>query len=156
MGPRDGIVTGGGDCVSRLRERRVASRIEPGRPQAGSSRYPAGKHISLVNRWNLTDSWNSLDGKDAGRDNLLMHNQDAIHLHRIDPVRNMARFYRISSSPSLFGNVCLVREWGRIGRPGRMRIDLYVSVEEADAAREALSRAKRQRGYRDVSAVRCL
>ena len=79
-----------------------------------------------------------------------MQTEDVIHLHRIDPARNMARFYLLSSTLSLFGDICLVREWGRIGRPGRIRVDLYKAVEEAMAAREALSRVKRQRGYRDV------
>ncbi len=82
-----------------------------------------------------------------------MQTEDVIHLHRIDPARNMARFYRLSSTPSLFGDICLVREWGRIGRPGRIRVDLYRAVEEAMAAREALSRVKRQRGYRDASGM---
>ncbi|APH74973.1 WGR domain-containing protein [Aquibium oceanicum] len=81
-----------------------------------------------------------------------MQTEDAIHFHRIDPARNMARFYRMSSMPSLFGDICLVREWGRIGRAGRMRIDLYETAREAAAARQALSRVKRRRGYRDVSA----
>jgi predicted DNA-binding WGR domain protein len=91
-----------------------------------------------------------LDGVDPGRNVDVMQTIDAIHLHRIDPARNMARFYRMSSTPSLFGDICLVREWGRIGRPGRIRIDLYETGEEAIAAREALSRVKRQRGYRDA------
>jgi predicted DNA-binding WGR domain protein len=82
-----------------------------------------------------------------------MQNEDVIHLHRIDPARNMARFYRISSTLSLFGDICVVREWGRIGRPGRMRLDLYEKVEAASAARYALERAKRRRGYRDVCRV---
>ena len=46
-----------------------------------------------------------------------MQTEDAIHLHRVDPARNMARFYRMSSTPSLFGDICLVREWyGLAGR----------------------------------------
>jgi predicted DNA-binding WGR domain protein len=65
----------------------------------------------------------------------------------------MARFYRLSATPSLFGDICLVREWGRIGRPGRIRIDLYRKAEDANAARVALERAKRRRGYRDVAEV---
>jgi len=80
-----------------------------------------------------------------------MQTDDVIHLHRIDPARNMARFYRLSSTPSLFGDICLVREWGRIGRFGRIRIDLYEKGEEAITARETLLRLKRQRGYRDVA-----
>ncbi|MDI6028969.1 WGR domain-containing protein [Corticibacterium sp. UT-5YL-CI-8] len=82
-----------------------------------------------------------------------MQTEDVIHLHRIDPARNMARFYRMSSTPSLFGDICLVREWGRIGRPGRIRIDLYQTGEEAMAARETLSRVKLQRSYRDASVM---
>lgn len=72
------------------------------------------------------------------------------HLHRIDPTRNMARFYRLSMAPSLFGDICLVREWGRIGTCGRIRIDLYEHPDEAVAAHAALERAKRRRGYRDM------
>lgn len=85
------------------------------------------------------------------RDYRVMQSQDVIHLHRIDPSRNMARFYRMWSAPSLFGDICVVREWGRIGRCGRIRIDLYERAEDARTAREILARAKRQRGYRDVT-----
>jgi predicted DNA-binding WGR domain protein len=82
-----------------------------------------------------------------------MQNEDVIHLHRIDTARNMARFYRLSSAPSLFGDICVVREWGRIGRPGRMRIDLFEKLQEAAAARLALERSKRRRGYREADDV---
>jgi len=69
-----------------------------------------------------------------------MQTDDAIHLYRNDPARNMARFYRMSSTPSLFGDICLVREWRRIGRPGRIRIDPYETGEEAVAASDTRSR----------------
>ncbi|WP_353647081.1 WGR domain-containing protein [Mesorhizobium sp. WSM2240] len=62
----------------------------------------------------------------------------------------MARYYKLTIAPSLFGDAAVVREWGRIGRPGRMRIDLYEKAEEAAAARAAIERAKTRRGYRDV------
>jgi predicted DNA-binding WGR domain protein len=94
-----------------------------------------------------------LDGVDLECNGHVMQTIDAIQLHRIDPARNMARFYRMSSTPSLFGDICLVREWGRIGKPGRIRIDLYQTGEEGLAARAALSRVKRQRGYRDASGL---
>jgi predicted DNA-binding WGR domain protein len=96
-----------------------------------------------------------LDGVDLSVDDHVMQAEDAIHLHRIDPARNMARFYRISSSPSLFGDICIVREWGRIGRRGRTRIDLYAREAEAAAARLALEQSKRRRGYRDVPDIEC-
>src|SRR5580692_486189 len=40
-------------------------------------------------------------------------------LDRIDPARNMARYYVLSIEPTLFDDSSLVREWGRIGKPGR-------------------------------------
>ena len=93
------------------------------------------------------------DGVDLGGNNCVMPIEDAIHLRRIDPGRNMARFYRLSSMPSLFGDVCVVREWGRIGRRGRTRIDLYAREAEAAAARLVLELAKRRRGYRDAPGI---
>lgn len=36
-------------------------------------------------------------------------------LDRIMRERNMARFYELSVEPTLFGEVALVRRWGRIG-----------------------------------------
>ena len=54
--------------------------------------------------------------------------QDTIQylvLHRCDPSCNMARYYVLSIEPSLFGDATLIREWGRIGRPGQRRIELY-------------------------------
>ena len=39
----------------------------------------------------------------------------SMHLRRIDPDRNMARFYTMSVQPTLFGEWALLREWGRIG-----------------------------------------
>ena len=70
-----------------------------------------------------------------------------VHLRRIDRDRNMARFYRISVDPALFGLMAVTREWGRIGRAGQRRIDLYPNGAQASAAASALLRAKMQRGY---------
>jgi predicted DNA-binding WGR domain protein len=151
---RDGIVTEGGDRISGLRERRasVASRA---RSAAGrlAQTLPFSLCITSLNRSGQTDSQNLLDGMHGRRDIHIMQTKDVIHLRRIDPTRNMARFYRLSSALSLFGDICVVREWGRIGRPGRMRIDLYEKVEEAAAARHVLERAKRRRGYEDACAA---
>lgn len=68
-------------------------------------------------------------------------------LERIDASRNMARFYAISLEPTLFGDIALVREWGRIGRPGRRRLDLFPSVASAEAASACLQASKQKRGY---------
>ena len=70
-----------------------------------------------------------------------------LHLQRRDAARNMARFYRLSLEPSLFGDAVLVREWGRIGTRGRRRLDLFADVAAAREAFRRLARAKLRRGY---------
>lgn len=71
----------------------------------------------------------------------------ADHLTRADPARRMARFYRLDVQPDLFGAWCLVREWGRIGRAGRVRFDPYPTAAEAEAALARQRAAKMRRGY---------
>jgi predicted DNA-binding WGR domain protein len=72
----------------------------------------------------------------------------AIVLRRIDSSRNMARFYRLDVQPNLFGEWSLVREWGRIGRAGRLRLVPYPTPSEACAALERQQRLKQRRGYK--------
>jgi len=70
-----------------------------------------------------------------------------VHLHRIDPGRNMARFYSLEVERDLFGRVVLVRRWGRLGTAGKTRLDEYLGEGEAMATLEALQAAKRRKGY---------
>ena len=74
-----------------------------------------------------------------------------ILLTRIRPEQNEWRFYRLELWPDLFGQVCLVREWGRIGRPGRLRLDPFSDSTRASSARDRLAGAKRRRGYQVVA-----
>lgn len=71
----------------------------------------------------------------------------ALTLRHVDEARNMARFYRLDVQPDLFGGWSLVREWGRIGRPGQVRLDPYPSAAAAEAALARLRAAKARRGY---------
>lgn len=73
-----------------------------------------------------------------------------IALTRIRPERNEWRFYRLGLWPDLFGQVCLVREWGRIGRPGQMRHESFPDGVKAALALDRLASAKRKRGYGDT------
>ena len=41
------------------------------------------------------------------------------YLERVDPARNMLRFYAIRIAPTLFGEWATVLEWGQIGSSGR-------------------------------------
>jgi predicted DNA-binding WGR domain protein len=73
---------------------------------------------------------------------------DRIHivLERVDPAENMARYYVLSVEPTLFGNSALVREWGRIGSPGR-RSQFFDQVAEAHIALDTWLARKTRRGY---------
>ena len=63
------------------------------------------------------------------------------------PACNMARYYVLSIEPSLFGDATLIREWGRIGRPGQRRVELYENQSYAVEALETWLQRKRRRGY---------
>ncbi|SDJ51269.1 WGR domain-containing protein [Salipiger marinus] len=68
-------------------------------------------------------------------------------LMRIDASDNIYRYYRMELMPGLFGDWSLVREWGRIGQPGQVRVDWYPSEIEAKNARFDIQMQKAKRGY---------
>ncbi|UCI10684.1 WGR domain-containing protein [Mesorhizobium sp. B1-1-8] len=68
-------------------------------------------------------------------------------LRRIDPSRNMARYYALSLQPTLFGEVSLVRHWGRIGTRGRQKVDVFDDDKLASLALARLATRKTRRGY---------
>jgi predicted DNA-binding WGR domain protein len=68
-------------------------------------------------------------------------------LERHDPARNMARYYVLSIESSLFGDTALVRRWGRLGRNGRQRIDLFRQHAHAIESLDAWFTRKARRGY---------
>ena len=68
-------------------------------------------------------------------------------LARIDPSDNVHRFYRMEILPGLFGDCSLVREWGRIGQPGQVRVDWYETETAAKDARFDILMQKAKRGY---------
>jgi predicted DNA-binding WGR domain protein len=72
----------------------------------------------------------------------------AINLVRIDGQNNVARFYKLDVQPTLFGSWSLVREWGRIGRAGRVCVEFYQTRGVADLALIAKWAQKRKGGYR--------
>lgn len=60
----------------------------------------------------------------------------------------MARYYALSIEPNLFGDICLLRKWGRIGTKGQMMVHHFRREEEAVELFLDLLRQKRKRGYR--------
>jgi predicted DNA-binding WGR domain protein len=71
----------------------------------------------------------------------------ALHLRRVDPSRDMSRFYRLDIQPDLFGGVLLLKEWGRIGAHGRTKAERYDDQALAAAAMQRQAERKRRRGY---------
>lgn len=68
-------------------------------------------------------------------------------LHRLDPTVNMARFYALSLENSLFGDILLIRRWGRIGTHGRVRLDWFDNTTEAAIELARIAKVKARRGY---------
>jgi predicted DNA-binding WGR domain protein len=68
-------------------------------------------------------------------------------LTRVDPSQNLHRFYRMEIMPGLFGDWALVREWGRVGLAGQVRVDWYDTEADAKDARFDIQMQKAKRGY---------
>ncbi|MBY3617810.1 WGR domain-containing protein [Rhizobium bangladeshense] len=102
-----------------------------------------------MNRSQLFDSHMSLDVSLARDDDVNMIKQPyQIYIERTDAAKNMARFYALQISVSLFGETCLTRRWGRIGTSGQMMVHHFGREEEAVRLFLDLTRQKRARGYR--------
>jgi predicted DNA-binding WGR domain protein len=71
-----------------------------------------------------------------------------IELKKTDETQNMHRFYRMSLQSDLFGNTSLLREWGRIGSRGQIRIDTHQEKAKAIKAMAKPATEKQRRGYR--------
>jgi predicted DNA-binding WGR domain protein len=73
-----------------------------------------------------------------------------VHLRRIDPSRNMRRFYTLAIQPTLFGGATVIRNWGRMGTNGQSMMETFDQPEEAVGVFSRLARTKRRRGYGDA------
>lgn len=68
-------------------------------------------------------------------------------LTRIDAARNARRFSRMEIVPGLFGDWSLIREWGRVGQAGQIRVDWFETEVAAKGARFNILMQKAKRGY---------
>ena len=68
-------------------------------------------------------------------------------LERIDPTKNVARYYVLSVEATLFARNTLVRRWGRMGSTARQRLEFVDSRDSAGLALETWLARKRRRGY---------
>lgn len=77
---------------------------------------------------------------------------DRVRLEKIDPHRDMARYYEMEIASTLFGDVVLVREWGRIGRSRQRLEEWHGDAASAGRAFALMQARKQRRGYRRVAA----
>ena len=77
---------------------------------------------------------------------------DRVLLRRVDAERNMRRFYLMTVQRDLFGGTTLMREWGRIGCAGKVRISHHYDEGRAVDALAETARIKQRRGYRSDKA----
>lgn len=109
----------------------------------------ARETITDLNQSARTDSKLSLDTRVSIRDSVAMITQPyQVYIERTDAARNMARYYAMQISVTLFGETCLTRRWGRIGRSGQTMVHHFDREEDAVVLFLELARQKRARGYR--------
>lgn len=102
-----------------------------------------------MNRSGTTDSSNSLDVCAQALENAGMIVQPyRIYIERTEASSNMARYYAMEISATLFGEACLTRSWGRIGRRGQSKMRHFENENDAVDLFLELMRRKRKRGYR--------
>jgi predicted DNA-binding WGR domain protein len=76
-----------------------------------------------------------------------------LYIERTDAENNMARFYAMSIEPTLFGEACLMRRWGRIGTRGQLKVHHFEQEKDAVELFLDLVRRKRHRGYRTIKSA---
>lgn len=59
----------------------------------------------------------------------------------------MARFYEMQLSRTLFGDIALIRNWGRVGTRGRTLVHHLATEAEAVTLMLQLLQQKQRRGY---------
>ncbi len=70
-----------------------------------------------------------------------------LYCQRIDANRNMARYYALAIRPTLFGEIAVVRSWGRIGKAGGEMTEVFGNENDAISRFLELVLQKRKRGY---------
>jgi predicted DNA-binding WGR domain protein len=72
---------------------------------------------------------------------------------RIDPAKNISRFWLARVTPTLLGGWSLLREWGRIGSPGTVQSQTFDLEEEARRAEQRGIRRRELHGYQPTQDV---
>lgn len=70
-----------------------------------------------------------------------------VRLEKFNHTRKQKRYYALRLTQTLFGEWCLVREWGVIGGSGQEKRDYLKESRLAEAELERLKAAKLKTGY---------
>lgn len=70
-----------------------------------------------------------------------------IDLRKINHVKRQKRFYLLGMGKTLFGQIFVSREWGRIGQAGTVRRDYFETADQAEAHALRLKQQKERGGY---------
>nr|CAD6437916.1 WGR domain-containing protein [Rhizobium sp. Q54] len=77
-----------------------------------------------------------------------------LYCERVDHTRNMAQCYMLSIQLTLFGKAAVVRSWGRIGKSGAEKSELFETEQQAALRFLEVARCKRRKGYRPATVRR--
>jgi predicted DNA-binding WGR domain protein len=70
---------------------------------------------------------------------------------KVDPERNVRRWYTVAWGPTLFGNWAVVRSWGRVGADwAQCKSEVFEDDDAACIEAEAQVKRRLRRGYRLV------
>jgi predicted DNA-binding WGR domain protein len=71
---------------------------------------------------------------------------------KVDPERNVRRWYTIAWGPTLFGDYAVVRSWGRSGTDwAQCKSETFDEDEAARAEADAQVRRRLRRGYTETN-----
>jgi len=74
-----------------------------------------------------------------------------VRLEKINHIKRQRRFYLLGVVRTLFGEWCLIREWGRIGTVGGQSMNAYFgSREDCEAELQKIKSTKARRGYATI------
>lgn len=76
-----------------------------------------------------------------------MSDSGKVKFYKRDPDKNMNRFYSLDIQRDLFGNWCFIRNWGRAGTQGQLRLHYYSDAEAAESALEKHKKLRLKKHY---------
>jgi predicted DNA-binding WGR domain protein len=109
--------------------------------------------MKFVNRSAHLDSQIELDAPTVSRNRKMMKEAAGpeqlrfLVLERREHAVRTARYYVLSVEPTLFAEVSLVRQWGRIGSRGRRLVELHGTPQLAVEALDKWLARKKRRKY---------